>query len=342
MHNNSKLKKFLCCIITIIVVVLTLFISYLIAYNVNSKADVAASTSENCELLHNIYIKRDFANRTFVDIYLTNWKEYSEGTLYNLGLFENNSGFLEKGTEKKWNGKWIIDEDFIKQYIEKYSIEEFIEIYNLYIHSYLKPLNAKLATENIDTDEKFYKQNNSLLIKISEVTTILFEQTDLFEVVSYHPTTDKILSTTSETIPVQGTFNVGNDNHIETKTAELTTDTYQYNGYIVEHIHGSKYVEGEYGWRNGQFIDIKSYFEPVNEYRLYVDGNCVIGPAENLENLERSWIVIGEKNYYEQILYGGTYISNVTNYSKSFEFSQPISVLVDSSRSATHQYLAYR
>ncbi len=334
MKNNPKLKKLLYCVIAIVVLALALFISYKIVYSVNSKPDGAASVSENCELVHNIYIKRDAANRTFTERYLTDWNEYYYGTLHNLGL-------LEKDTEKKWNGQWIINEEFIREYISEYSFEEFFEIYDLYIYSYLMPSQTMLSVDSISTDKQFYTENRELFIRISETADILFNQTDLFKVVSYHPSTDEVLNTSSETVPVSGKFNVGSDNHIETKSEELIIDTYQYDGYEVEHSHGYRYDEGQYEWVNGEFIDIKSHFDPVNEYRLYVDGKCIMGPAETLEELERRLIICGEKRYYETILYGGRYSSTVSDYSDTFEFSQPVNAVSDTSREAYKAYVSY-
>ena len=313
---------------------IALFISFRIIYIKNSQGDTASSTGKNCELVHDIYINRDPEQRSFVDRYLTDWDSYSKETLYNLGLCSTNHAKWHADVEeKKWNGTWIVTEDFIKQYVEKYSADEFIEVYNLYVASYIEPVVDSPMLEDYYMDEKFYDQNPQLLKHITETTKILFELTDSFDVVHYNPATDQVMNKTSNTETIEGKFNVGKDNHIETRTAELTTDTYEYDGYIVEHVYGKKYSQGEYGYNKyGDFVDTPASFYSVDEYTLKA-GHCWVH-GNSLEEIECKWIHIRDEDYYLRRIDGIKYVNPKS-------FSQPVFVLTQSSIDADEHYVDY-
>ncbi len=309
----------------IIGVVLILFVAYRIIYNANSKPDVAASTSENCDLVHNIYSKEEHAP-TYCD-----WDEYRNGTLYNLGLCYDQD-------EKKWNGTWLIDEDFISEYIEKYGVEEFLGAYEKYIAGFIEPASWTSASAYYsgEDDASFAKNNGDLLTHISNTTEMLFNMPDVFDVVGYSPSTDAVIDEVSDENSVSGEFNEGSDNHVVTRSSTLTTDTFTYDGYVVEHIYGKRYEEGELGWRNGKFIDEPSKFIPVDTWRLYVGDNCILGPANSLEGLDCRWIACGDKKYYERTLKGIG-----SDVSIDYSFSSSVNYLTTNRDDAVELYIDY-
>ncbi len=324
-------------VIICIVAFFALFISYRIIYIKKTQGDTASSTEENCKLVHELYVKGNPTQRSFADMYLMDWDEYSRLTLYNLGLNSNRS--LAKRSDlsnhdksmlfeeaQRWNGTWIVTKDFIKQYVDMYSAEEFIQIYNLYILSYLNPVRstADVPSGLYDKDKKFFEQNPQLLTYINETTQNLFELTETFDVVHYNPATDQVINKTSETETIRGSFNVGKDNHIETDTTELTTDTYEYDGYIVEHVYGEKYSKGDYGWRNGEFIDHPASFYSVDEYILRMPWGAI--SADSIDDLETSFIKIEDEKHYMRRIDG--ILAYPGDKSPDY-FPQPVFILSD-------------
>ncbi len=325
---NGK-RKALWWIIGIAAMCLAIFITYKVVYSINSKPEAPSSADKNCEISHNIFSQEEYENRSFKSKYLMDWYDYRDGTLYNLGLCSSKY-------DKQWNGTWIITEEFIKKYVETYSAEEFLSIYTAYIAQYMEPADYHYTEET-----KFFEQNPELLRNITNTSTSLFELTDLFEIVKYHPSTDQFISKSSETEDVGGKFNVGSDNHIETRSATLTTDTYEYDGYTVIRKYGQKYNEGVYGWYNGVFKDVKPYFSSIDEYRLYIDGRYIIGPTDSLAGLDCKWIVAGDQSYYERVIDGCHFHYNATGNSYSTDFSQSVSILTTDRYDVTERYLEY-
>lgn len=257
---------------------------------------VPSSTSKNVRIIHNIYMKEKL-------------DDYSKKTLYNFGLNVPNSSSYD---DKQWNGTWVVTEDFVKEYIETYSAEEFIDVYQKYIVSYITDTHRSSA------DLEFYNSNPQLLDYISSTTRLLFEMPELFEVVNYNPATDEVLKETSKTETVSGRFNVGSDNHIEWRESELTIDTYYYSDYYVEHRHGFEYDEGEYGWSNGKFYDVPASFVPVDEYRLCLDESSgFVSSGKSLKDLNLKWVSIGSEKYYERVIYEIRVGKNTYRYPKS-------------------------
>jgi hypothetical protein len=324
--EKRKMNKALLGVIIVVCACLVLGGTYMILYNINSKPDVASSTAENCEIIHNIFIQEDENQMSFKSKYLMDYGDYRDQTLYNLGL-------CNSPNIKEWNGTWIIDEDFIRTYITNYSAEEFMQVYDIYI-------NGFTSAGIYQKDKSFYENSEELLEYISQTTLSLFEMTDLFEVADYHPTEDKVLNTTTETKQVHGTYNTGSDNHIASMKGEITTDTYEYDGYTVTHVYGDKYDSGQYGWVEGEFIDISAHFDKVNNYYLYVGDKCIMGPAKNIEQLNCRWLVVGETKYYEWALSGGQ-ISYGSGNSYYIRFPKPVSVLTAKSQNAAEKYFKY-
>lgn len=196
--------------------------------------------------------------------------------------------------------------------------------------------------DNHYTEEtEFFEQNPELLRNITNISTSLFELTYLFDIVNYHPSTDQVISKSSETEKVSGSFNVGSDNHIESKCATLTTETIEYDGYTVVHKYGKEYNEGVYGWYNGVFKDVKPYFSSIDEYSLHIDGRYIIGPTDSLVGLDCKWIVAGDQSYYECVIDGCYVHYSVTGNSYSTDFPQSVSILTTDRYDVTERYLEY-
>lgn len=324
--GKTKMNKTLLGIIIVVGVCLVLGATYLILYKVNSKPDIASSTSKNCEIIHNIFSQEEEKERSFKSKYLMDFYDYRNETLYNLGLCRNIPF-------KEWNGTWIIDEEFIRTYINKYSAEEFMQVYDIYIKGFT-------TAGNYNYDKTFYENSEALLEHVSQTTLLLFKMSDLFEVANFKPSEDKVINTTSETKPVNGSYNTGSDNHIATMKGEKTTDTYEYDGYTVTHVYGDVYDSGQYGWVDGKFIDTPAHFDKVNNYYLYVDGKCIMGPTNKIEDLNCRWLVSGDTKYYEQVLSGGkiTYGSGNSYY---IRFKETVSVITTKSQDAAEKYFEY-
>lgn len=318
---NGK-RKALWWIIGIVAMCLSVFIVYEVVYSVNSKPEVPSSVDKNCEIVHNIFSQEDYENRSFKSKYLMDWQDYSDGTLHNLGLCSSQY-------DKQWNGTWIISEEFIKKYVETYSAEEFLSIYTAYIAQYMEPVDNNYAE-----DTNFYEQNPELLRNITNTSTSLFELADLFHIYNYHPSRDKVVSKSSNTKDVTGSFNVGFDNHIETRSSTLTTDTFEYDGYTVIHKYGQVYHAGAYGWYNGVFKDEKPYFSSIDEYSLYIDGSFIFGPTSSLAGLDGKWLTAGDRSYYERVIDG----CHNREYNR---FSQSVSILTTNKYDVTERYLEY-
>lgn len=326
-NGKKKFKKVLFSILGVVGACALLFGAYVVIYSINTKPETAASTAENCEVLHNLYLQEEEAQRGFKSKFLMDWDEYRDETLYNLGLADHE-------TTKRWNGTWIIDEEFIRTYITKYSAEEFMDMYKIYAGTFTTPWVLKFQ------DETFYDENPALLTHISETTKLMFEMTDVFKVANCRPTVDTVLNKTSETEKVTGSFNVGSDNHIESQSDTRTTDTYEYDGYTVKHIYGSEYDGGQYGWVNGEFVDIKPHFDSVNKYYLYENDRQLVGPVSKMEELECKWLIVGDERYYEWVVKGGQ--KKYDKYTSSYaRFEEPVSILTTDSYDLSDAYIQY-
>lgn len=307
--KKSSKKKIV--IFIIIGIIIAMGITLLCVYRSNSTPDTASSVSKNCEIIHNIYVKEKNDLGIFGD-----WKAYHDGTLFNMGLC-----LPSEYREKAWNGTWVITKDFINQYVEKYSAQELIDVYEMYVYEYMKPGSKTWKGDNpFKRDKEFYKNNPKLLNYISETTGAILELTDSFVIKSYHPTTDKVIRQTSETRTDHG--------------AELITDTYNYKDYTVTHVHGRKYYDGYLGWVNGQFYDIHSSTYASNTYYLTGEVKLV---KDYFEDLEERWITMDGQKYYEETIYGLSLVDLKRAGSpviESADFPQPVKVLSPSTNSS--------
>ena len=268
-----------------------------------------STTEENCKIVQKLleYEKLNYADREnalkeeYGDNYdYDKWRNYKEKTLQNFGMYYGGIGTLRSfgkyyGEEFIWKNVWVIDEAFIRKYVSMYSTDGFFEMYR----SYIQPL---LVT-NVRSDY----QEDAIHKYISDTAKLLLSMTDLFDVYEFHPVMDRFTKTASEEVPVSGTFNVGRDNHVETRTSSYTKDTYIYkeNGeYRIIHEHGDKYDSGEYGYKNGVFVDIPSSFKKFSTYTLYKDGKLIIDAASSVEGLECTFIDIGNDTYIKVTVTG--------------------------------------
>ena len=284
MEKALKKKSVWKVILIILAIPLILWMVYGIIRGINTKSDMPSSVVKNCEVIHNIYLQDEIApaNRSFSKRFLCDWDEYRAGTLFNFGLCE-----VQYADDKQhsWNGAWVIDEDFVKTYVEMYSVEEFFEIYQCYIVEFFKISNVA----------DYIKNNEKLFEKITQTNTMLLSMTDVFDVTICDPVNDKVLNQTSETEEVSGKFNEGRNNKVVYKSDTMTKDTYEYEGYTVVHRYGAKYCQGSYGWVAGEFKDVKPYFSYVDEY--YLSGTDVT--ATSLEGLACRFIRVGNYEYKE-------------------------------------------
>lgn len=183
---------------------------------------------------------------------------------------------LSYSEHSHWNGAWYVDEELIKTYVQKYSAEEFMGVYDEYIASnFGNRYNLKMDIEKSD----------ALLRYINETTDFILSSTDLFNVVIYDPSADTPLDKTSKTREIQGKFNAGKDNHIVYDTTELTTETITYQGYKVEHEYGHRYDSGTYKWVNGKFIDKPASFYRVDEWSIIIGGQTVMREKSSMSEL---------------------------------------------------------
>ena len=324
--DKKKKKLFLRVAGIILAVFIVLFISFKIVYSIRSRGDVVSSTEKNCELVHNIYVKRDSSKRSFADIYLRDWNKYSKETLYNLGLCSTKTMATWSGDSdreaKKWNGTWIVTEDFIKQYVDKYSAEEFLEVYDLYVARYLEPVVKHLDAhlDDYQMDERFYEQNPELLNYITETTQCLIKLKDQFDVKVCCPAVDQLLDEKSE---FEDPF---------------TTDTYEYDGYEVTHHYGVGHYYKDFGWHNGEFVDIDQvgrHSYVVDELYITLPGDYhILARGESLEDLECTWINIGDKKCYVRSIHG-------IEYASPKDFSQPVIVLTQDPGEVDEEYVKY-
>ena len=261
-------------------------------------ARVSSKAETNCDTLHKAYaqvIKRRKAGNY-------NTPKFVKNVVSNFGL-------CKSSVSKEWNGVWVLDEDFIRTYIEKYSAEEFLSVYEMFVYPFFD-------YEWRDDDWKgFYSEYNGNLKEfiqnVNNSTDIIF--TVLGSGTMLNPVDDTPINQTSETEKVNGDFNVGADNHIVSGSTTCTTDTFYYDGYYVVHRYGEEYYSGIYGWYNGVFKDVKPSFEPVDEWRLYLDGeSSYLRIGDSLAAISSdscdSFVVDGI-TYYRRIVHGTEYTS---------------------------------
>ena len=313
--KKKKIKPGVKVFIVITSVAFLVLISLSTIRTINSTPDTPSSTVSNCEIIHDIYTQEEADELSSFNKNWRDWEKYRDGTLYNFGLFT--STYIKgEGQKLQWNGTWVVDEDFIRTYVNTYSTEEFINIYKLYIVQFVD------NTHKLVDGENFFSDKQPLLKHITETSTLIFNMPDVFNIINFDPTNDKVIKKTTETETVSGKFNVGVDNKIEHRSDTLTTDTYEYDGYTVKHRYGKEYCKGVYGWYNGEFKDVKPYFKSVNEYSLLVNNLTVLGPSSQLENLTRRWIQIGTSEYFEH-----KYAGIRTSSSKKVDFEEPVIIL---------------
>lgn len=310
--NNEIVKR----IVYIICAAIALIVVFFFFSLVDSAPD--NSSLKKCQKIHEIYMNEKSEQKIFASKAAQknslNIKNSHIKKLYEFGLYNGTH-------DKKWNEEWIIDEEFIRTYVENYSSKEFLEIYDTYVTGYTKD------PYYWGNDINFYDE--LLLKKISETTSLVFSMTDLFDIVGCHPLTDAVIKKNNSVSDVKGDFNVGSDNSVVSRSSTITKDTYEYDGYMVTHTYGNVYHEGTYGWYNGVFKDVKPYFEYVDYYELYMDDQR-IKSTDSMKEMACKWIVAGDKKYFERIITG------INTYNN---FSEPISVLTDSVYDVDKQYI---
>lgn len=322
MQKDAVIKKKRHKALTIsIIIVLILIPIALICYMFFSL--YPSTTEKNCDTIHRVYNNKvDYDERHGHDYYVRDHSfDFTGIDMIKLYLGEktiNNFGLCYDMDEKKWNGLWIIDEEFIRTYVEKYSAEEFFNIYEEYIMSYLEYdhyRDSPLYGDSFYEDETTKK----LLKHITETTDIIFSLGNVFDVRQFDPGSDTPINKTSETETVTGGFNVGSDNHIEYRSDEYTTETIYYDGYIVVHRYGAIYNEGVYKWVNGKFLDVKPSFSHIDEWDLRTEGGKWLRSDQpSIDALKSSYIFLGDTIYKEGTIYG---------ISENHPFSSPVRIL---------------
>ncbi len=237
----------------------------------------------------------------------------------------------ESYNEKKWNGVWVVDEEFIKLYIENYSVEEFFKLYKYYIVSYFNMAFEDGYKGTLYADSRM----GNLIQHINETTDAIYSLNEVFEIVQINPSEDTPINKTQETQTITGRFNEGADNHIVSRSTTLTTETIYYEGYKLTHSYGHRYSEGEYRWVNGVFHDVPAHFYSVNEWTLDIDdGGWYVFNGGSIDSISCKWLVLGSDKYYERVIYGYD-----SPYDKAYDtlgdangmvhFPQPVRILTE-------------
>ena len=289
----------------------------------SKEPDVPSTTSENVEIIHNII--EAYAGKLPKESGYSS--EYCGETLYNFGLYSRwhkEWGKKDTGTGSEWNGTWVLTDDFVKQYVEKYSLAEFLEVFDDYAIDFL-----------FQSDFEFCRRNEELLAHITETTHALLE---LCEVWEYCPAKDEVLRTTTETKNIEGEFIVGEGpyrvGHVwtQTRSSEYVVDTYFYGYYKVEHHYGDIYDPGDYNTKiydiNGEEIsldglEIKTLpsFVHVDEYYLNIRDH-IIGPVKTLDELDFRAFIYNSDLYVEWVINGF-----IDRNGFAREFYEPVTVV---------------
>jgi hypothetical protein len=338
--SNVHLKRNIKIVIAVIICCLLILLTCKIIYVINSQPDSASSAVENVEIVHNIYTGES-------KHILMDWNKYKEETLYNLG-------FCTSITDKKWNGEWVVDKEFIEEYVKKYSVEEFFDIYNTYVVSYLSKTenewgNAESGAYSTDAD--FIENNFSLFNSITETTNSIFELSDLFKVVNCNPEVDVATSVSSKVLDESG-------------FSEKIMETYEYDVYRVKYFHYyeiERYIalhsriydvsswELENKSDNSRVKDIekKEYISDYTEFDNHRENWVSDGKAEaGFSNLKCRWVVVGDETYYERSILGldrTRYKYGLEALKKSWttNFSREIKVLTTDANESREEYIDY-
>lgn len=195
-----------------------------------------------------------------------------DNTLKQLGLVES--------AEDDTNASGI-DQDFISEYLQTNSIEDFLANYYLIqqycIHNWYHSFSGICFCEQLSSSV-----NN--LAAVCEEQIITFDSNNMNGPGYYteHPDAEP----QPETSEVAGTFynRSGTDRHTETKTNETTVEYYGDFAIVKEKVYF--YDEGRYEWSNGVFYDELPSWD-LNYYSsLWFRGFEIYDGIDDLDNLK--------------------------------------------------------
>ena len=343
MEESKGKKKGKKIFVFILILIAVLFIASRIALSVIYNPEKPTTTEKNCEIIHYIYSNSNEPsniNSVFEDRFET----YRKETLYNFGLYSGryeNTSYSFTWYSMKWNGEWVIDEDFIRNYVQMYSAEEFLSVYTKYISSFFG-FDGNSSESMTHDFYDFYDEpeTRDLFTNVTKVTDLLFEMTDLFNVREINPLQDECIDITSEVETITGAFNTGSDNHITHKDAEQTTEIMYYDGYEIEHTYGQAYSSGRYEWSNGTFYDEAAHFYSVNSYYLVADNGFWM-KSESLEGCTCKWITVGDEDFFKCEIEGLEQFNSLEDCWEYYDFSCPVSILTTSAYVVYNRRIKY-
>lgn len=205
------------------------------------------------------------------------------------------------------DGEYVMDNEFVDAYIEKYSIDEFIEkLYFIYS-------NISNKCGSYDRDYCNARTTNAVLLYALECANIELQYLDIPDegVEGYY-------TENPDAVPEDGTWTTsgmfysssGENRNSQTRTNTKTVTIH--GDFAVEHFDTYEYSKGVYEWRNGTFVDQLPKWRHVVYDVVYYKG----------KELDNEWsygevFTVGETLY---ILYDKEYCSTLnTHYSRKWD-----------------------
>ena len=181
------------------------------------------------------------------------------------------SELLEELGLNSHDGKSVIDENFITEYLKTHSIEEFlIGLKTLFINSYWW-----------DQDKTF----NEVLTIVR--TAVKVSGAELQDIDLSNPSNVGYYANHKSEYPpvevseVSGRFYSSSGENGRTEKKECKVERTYYGDYALEYCTGYNYYEGRYEWVNGKFYDELPQWRPYSFYRLMYKGETYVVTADN-------------------------------------------------------------
>ena len=161
---------------------------------------------------------------------------------------------------------YTMDEEFVDAYIEKLSVEEFIEKLYKINEKFVNEKTGKISGESCPT--QISRINNALKYAL-EVAGI-----EMSPVKVPVEGTEGYYTEHPEKVPKEYIWPVFSaDNHSDRR--ERYVEVAVMGDFVMEHETGWAHVGSKLGWENGVFYDQYGHWETLDEKRWYYKGNCI-------------------------------------------------------------------
>lgn len=162
------------------------------------------------------------------------------------------------------------DESLADAYIQKYSIEDFVEkLYTIYMEEYYR-WECREVKNEVKCE---YQMLNDLLMyalgsRAIEIMPVHLPSAGSAGYYAEHP--EEVPE--SKVYERSGKFNSGAGADVYVDTRTCTTTGTAHGDFATMHEEGYSYDEGKYGWKNGEFYDVRPSWKHYDNTFYYYKG----------------------------------------------------------------------